>query len=177
MSGTVYDTISLTKNARFVQITDDNKIFINEGSSVFVDGVIDHQIDYSYYGLIIIPPIASFTVSPSSGKRPLTVLFKNTSTDSISYSWDFGDGNTSTDENPSNIFELAGEYTVTLTAINDAGSDITTETITVNSIYMRSNPTNVTFTEINPNGVQYSSTEPSTDRVMTRVKPKSVTWS
>lgn len=36
------------------------------------------------------------------------------------YLWDFGDGNTSTEENPSHTYELAGSYTVTLT-ITDTG--------------------------------------------------------
>ena len=41
-------------------------------------------------------PKASFT----SEATELAVAFTNTSTDATSYSWDFGDGNTSTDENP-----------------------------------------------------------------------------
>lgn len=44
--------------------------------------------------------------------------FTNSSAGASSYSWDFGDGNTSTATNPTNNYQVAGTYTVTLTAIN-----------------------------------------------------------
>jgi PKD repeat protein len=49
----------------------------------------------------------------------------------ISYSWDFGDGATSTQASPTHTFSNPGTYTVTLNASNDAGSDSRTLTITV----------------------------------------------
>ncbi|RYM33486.1 choice-of-anchor A family protein [Brumimicrobium glaciale] len=49
----------------------------------------------------------------------------------LSYLWDFGDGTTSTDMNPSNIYASAGTYTVTLTTTNTYGSDTETLQITV----------------------------------------------
>lgn len=74
-------------------------------------------------------PIASFTLSVSSGSAPLTVLFTDTSTNSpTSWSWDFGDRNTSTDESPSYTYVTAGAYTVTLTVTNTGGSNSATET-------------------------------------------------
>lgn len=60
-------------------------------------------------------PVASFTANPLKGEAPLTVNFTNTTTGSNMYEWDFGDKNTSTDLNPSNIFVNAGEYKVKLT--------------------------------------------------------------
>ena len=79
-------------------------------------------------------PTASFTGSPTSGTEPLTVNFTNTSTDAASYSWNFGDGGTSTAQDPSHIYNTAGTYTVTLTATNACGSDqeVKTNYITVN---------------------------------------------
>ena len=47
------------------------------------------------------------------------------------YLWDFGDGNTSTDVNPSHIYAAAGDYDVTLYAYNDCGMDEYTVTITI----------------------------------------------
>lgn len=44
--------------------------------------------------------------------------FTNTSVGASTYTWDFGDGNTSNSTNPTNDYDLAGTYTVTLTAIN-----------------------------------------------------------
>ena len=48
----------------------------------------------------------------------LTVDFTNNSTNATTYVWDFGDGNTSTENNPSHTYTTAGTYTVTLTANN-----------------------------------------------------------
>ncbi|OPX62868.1 MULTISPECIES: PKD domain-containing protein [unclassified Methanoregula] len=61
-----------------------------------------------------------------SGPAPLAVTFTDTSTGTITdRSWSFGDGNTSTDQNPSHIYVAAGNYTVNLTAANAAGSNTT----------------------------------------------------
>ncbi len=72
-------------------------------------------------------PVASFT----SVATELAVAFTNTSTGGTSYSWDFGDGGTSTDESPSNTYAAAGTYAVVLTATNDDGSDTAEESVTV----------------------------------------------
>ena len=66
------------------------------------------------------PVVADFTGSPTSGVAPLTVSFTNLSTGATSYSWDFGDTQTSTVVTPGNTYTNAGSYTVTLTA-NGAG--------------------------------------------------------
>jgi PGF-pre-PGF domain-containing protein len=62
---------------------------------------------------------AGFTASPSQGGVPLTVQFDDTSTGNVtSWFWDFGDGNTSTSQNPIHIYYGTGDYTVTLNASN-----------------------------------------------------------
>ena len=59
---------------------------------------------------------ASFTGTPTSGKVPLTVSFTDASTGTItSRLWDFGDGTTSTANNPSHTYTSTGGFTVTLT--------------------------------------------------------------
>ncbi|AKB29102.1 cell surface protein [Methanosarcina siciliae T4/M] len=69
-------------------------------------------------------PVAAFTASPTSGDAPLTVNFTDESTGSpTSWSWDFGDGDTSTEQSPSHTYSKAGNYTVNLTVENNAGSD------------------------------------------------------
>ncbi|HWR84037.1 MAG TPA: PKD domain-containing protein [Candidatus Deferrimicrobium sp.] len=82
------------------------------------------------------PPVAQFVGSPTSGCAPLTVNFTDQSTGfPTSWAWDFGDGGTSTAQNPSHTYTTAGSFTVTLTATNTAGSDseIKTNYITVTS--------------------------------------------
>ena len=72
-------------------------------------------------------PVASFTGSPSSGTAPLTVQFTDTSTGSpSSWRWDFGDGGSSTDQDPVYTYSYPGTYSVTLTAMNDEGSNTST---------------------------------------------------
>lgn len=72
-------------------------------------------------------PTAQFT---SNGNLN-TFAFTNNSTGATSYLWDFGDGSTSTEVNPTHNYAADGVYTVTLTATNDCGSVVQTSTVTV----------------------------------------------
>jgi len=74
-------------------------------------------------------PVANFTGSVISGKVPLTVTFTDTSTGTpTSWKWNFGDGITSTQQNPTHKYSKAGTYTVNLTVKNAAGSNTVTKT-------------------------------------------------
>lgn len=75
-------------------------------------------------------PEASFDATPNG----LNVRFTDTSKNNpTSWSWDFGDGGTSTQQNPSHTYAAAGNYTVVLTASNAAGSNSATKVITVSA--------------------------------------------
>jgi PKD repeat protein len=68
-------------------------------------------------------PVTSFTADARNGIVPLTVRFTDTSANSpTSWKWNFGDGSTSTEQNPSNTYTRAGTFSVSLTATNDLGS-------------------------------------------------------
>lgn len=71
------------------------------------------------------PPVAEFSADPLSGSAGVTLIsFTDESTNNpTSWLWDFGDGNTSTLQNPTHTYAVANKYTVTLTATNAAGSD------------------------------------------------------
>lgn len=68
----------------------------------------------------------------SSSINGLTVsLNADTSGNPSSWLWDFGDGNTSTQENPTHTYGVLGTYTVCLTATNACGTDSTCGSISV----------------------------------------------
>lgn len=65
---------------------------------------------------------AAFTATPLTGEAPLEVFFTDSSSSNVvSWNWDFGDGNTSTDELPLNIYTTAGIFPVTLKVTNLEG--------------------------------------------------------
>jgi uncharacterized membrane protein len=77
-------------------------------------------------------PVAAFSASPTSGYAPMTVKFTDQSTNSpAAWNWNFGDGNTSTLQNPTHSYSTAGNYTVEFTASNAAGSNTVTGIIHV----------------------------------------------
>jgi PKD repeat protein len=65
-------------------------------------------------------PTAEFTIS-DIGEREFD--FINQSFNATDFMWDFGDGNTSTVENPGHEYEEAGEFDVLLIASNECGAD------------------------------------------------------
>ena len=111
---------------------------------------------------------ADFTATPIEGVLPLEVTFTNSSTNATTYSWSFGDGETSTDESPVHTYSDAGNYTVALTASNADFSDTETKTayITVNNEAVTANftatpiegavPLQVTFTNSSTNAATYN---------------------
>ena len=100
------------------------------------DGILEPLLDVSSFSptLVVAPveqgsnqaPTAEFTYSiDSNDASGLAVIFTDGSNDGdgsiISWLWDFGDGNSSTIQNPSNTYESYGTYTVTLTVTDDVG--------------------------------------------------------
>lgn len=80
----------------------------------------------------IVTIASSFSSYPSSGNANLNVQFTDSSTGSpTSWLWSFGDGYTSTAQNPSHVYTTAGTYTVTLTIYKGTDSSVSTGTVTV----------------------------------------------
>lgn len=77
-------------------------------------------------------PMASFTATPMEGLAPLAVLFNNTSTNAIAYSWNFGNGDSSIAVNPSTVYDEEGSFIVVLTATS--GSCVDTMSVTIKVI-------------------------------------------
>lgn len=77
------------------------------------------------------PPVAAFT--PSALNSCITTIdFTDNSTDiPQGWLWDFGDGNTSTAQNPTHTYSMSGTYTIKLVVTNTIGSDSTTQQVTI----------------------------------------------
>ena len=81
------------------------------------------------YIVVVSKPTASFSASPTSGKATLTVKFTDKSSGNpTSYKWSFGDGAISREKNPTHQYSQAGNYKITLTVSNAAGSSTVTKT-------------------------------------------------
>ena len=81
-------------------------------------------------------PAASFTKSlnPSNGIAPVTVNFADTSTGNVAaWSWNFGDGTGSSTQNPGKVYNAPGNYLVTLTVANPAGTSTSNQTLSAYS--------------------------------------------
>ncbi len=79
----------------------------------------------------IIPPIARFEAETNCDN--LTVTFSNQSEGAVIYSWDFGDGTTSSQENPTHVFPNAGDFEISL-SVESSGevcSDVVSMIVTV----------------------------------------------
>lgn len=74
-------------------------------------------------------PVADFSQMVSGNQVNLT----NATTNGTSYLWSFGDGNTSTDENPTHTYTENGSYRVELTATNECGSKSVTKTVVISA--------------------------------------------
>ena len=69
---------------------------------------------------LVLSTIPNFTYATDPNDN-LTINFTDASILAVSHFWEFGDGNTSTEVNPTHTYALDGTYDVTLTTTNDAG--------------------------------------------------------
>lgn len=69
--------------------------------------------------------VATFTPDPSTGEMPLSVKFKNASTGASNYSWDFGNGGTSNQMEPTYIYNQLGTFEACLLAEGNSCVDKT----------------------------------------------------
>ncbi len=92
-----------------------------------------------YVGAYSQAPVSNFTGAPLSGCSPLIVTFQDLSSGSPTiWNWSFGNGNTSTIQNPTATYFTPGTYTVILTTTNASGSNTLTRT---NYVTVYDNPT------------------------------------
>jgi len=97
-----------------------------EGNALYGYGVCIDDVEITADSDIV---STDFEADTTSGVMPLLVNFTDLSTGNVdTWDWDFGDGNTSIEQNPSNEYTSAGSYTVTLTASGPGSSDTEVKT-------------------------------------------------
>jgi len=90
---------------------------------------LDPNRGYGVGNRVYVPSISSeFSAAPTIGNIPLTVTFTDESSGDITdWLWDFGDGNTSSEQNPQHIYAITGTFDVSLTVSGIAGTDSETK--------------------------------------------------
>ncbi len=113
-------------------------------------------------------PVANFSASPASGNAPLNVSFTDNSTNATSQLWYFGNGNSSTEMNPTHNYSGPGNYTVILIVNNENGWNTGTQNITVlaqpvppvanfsSDVSSGSAPLSVQFTDLSENATAWN---------------------
>lgn len=114
----------------------------------------NNNLVLNQYITVGVPPTAGFTPStPQQGQ----VTFTNTSVGGTSFMWTFGDGNTSTEQNPIHTYDTSGVFTVALTAANICGANTVQSTVNIvlvgtetpdwlTQLFVYPNPNNGQFT-------------------------------
>lgn len=109
-------------------------------------GVVDIIVDIDKDLSTVTPLTSNFSADITSGIKDLEVQFTDLSTGSISiWSWDFGDGYTSSEQNPAHTYLQPGFYDVTLSVFNsENGSSVNKKDqyITVRAARLLINSTN-----------------------------------
>ncbi len=141
----VFQNYSINTSGHFWDFGDGNTSQLNAPEHIFTEageytvtltGIsIYNQCPASYSTIVTVVdiPAVSFDPSALNGCVPFEIELTNTSETPIFYEWNFGDGNTSIDENPNHVFEEVGTYDVTLVAtdINGCFNDTTISNIIV----------------------------------------------
>lgn len=82
--------------------------------------------------------VADFTFNAANLRAPVSIPISNASQNATSYSWDFGNGQTSTQVNPSVTYTTGGTFTITLTAYGQNGTqNRISKTVTILPPYTR----------------------------------------
>lgn len=101
----------------------------SQGSS---SAVGDETVDFTYPPFCLTPtapPVAAFTSNQTTAACPASIQFTDASTSTPqSWLWDFGDGQTSSQQNPLHAYSQPGSYSVKLKVTNTLGSDSLTQT-------------------------------------------------
>ena len=90
-------------------------------------------------------PVADFDYSANNNFAPTKITFTNYSVNSDTYLWDFGDGNSSSEQDPEHIYTQEGNYFVSLTASMSSNNSTHTDTIIISATPSKLKLLNITI--------------------------------
>ncbi|MCD6556132.1 MAG: PKD domain-containing protein [Bacteroidales bacterium] len=122
-----------TNNESENQISDKENVEVNSNKLLKENYVNSESINEGQITVKLAEPHSGFSVSTESACEPAAISFLNTSENCDSYHWDFGNGETSSQKNPTFVFRTAGTFNVTLTVTSGRFSDLETKKITIYS--------------------------------------------
>jgi Zn-dependent metalloprotease len=166
-------TVYLTQSSDY----DDARFFAIQSTVDLFGGCTSQvqEVTNAWYAVGVGPIYSAVTVSDfdapimTSCSIPFTANFNNISVNGSTYAWDFGDGNTSTQNNPSNTYTGYGTFTVELIADGGPSCGVDTATklayIVIDSTLpcVTILPTNGTITETACAGIIYDSGGPGSN--------------
>lgn len=123
ISGTTTTELTIEAGSNLVNVPLRCKVVDNDAAIFYSFPAEAHQTEL---------PVAGFSYELEqvlSSETESRVAFTNSSQHAVAYLWDFGDENTSTEENPEHEFAVQETYQVQLTAMNDCGSDTVLEEV------------------------------------------------
>jgi len=121
--GPGYDTLTVNqRNYNFTMVNESGQVLCSHGTGgtyIIVRNVEQFTL------------AADFSADPTENFAPLTVQFTDASSGAIAaWAWDFGDGGSSTEQNPSHYYKKPGTYNVTLTVTGPGGTSSKSAAIT-----------------------------------------------
>lgn len=78
-----------------------------------------NSITMDDYISVVAPQLPAFSSTTTAGCLTQQIVFTNNSVNSVEWLWNFGDGTTATDENPTHIYQNSGNFAVSLTITTD----------------------------------------------------------
>jgi sugar lactone lactonase YvrE len=114
------------------QFEDPAGVAVDSSDNVYVADTANHRIEkfsVNNNPALVLSPVAHFSSNVTSGQAPVSVKFTDLSTNTEKWNWIFGDGATSTEQNPTHVYSGVGTYNVELTVSNAKGTDSKMDTI------------------------------------------------
>lgn len=139
-----------TTNAVEIPVTDLN--LAGEYQVVLTSGTCNSEPATIVIPAIARIPVAKFYTEPTFEVKfsaPVPIVFTNTSLYGDFYEWNFGDGITSSEQNPTHIYQTDGLFRITLTAFSKNGCE---NSITQGDLIIKKNASTFVPNAFSPNG-------------------------